>query len=213
MLILLIISIALLHAAPINTADEMLSALVRETYPERVQLTAQQITDLLVQHYKQIETFHDQPKALKMTGERTGDINLMTVNGVSGSNNVFINGNNNAVTNNNYYVQIGSDAADLDHLITLIMTLTQQDETTDDVAQMVNDVLDIAREHVPEEPEETFVLFTTEIPTSVQTTTTSELKTTTATSSSTTLETLVTSTTSTSTSSSARYTYWAYRML
>ena len=133
MLTLLIISIALLHAAPVNTADEMLSALVRETYPERVQLTPQQITDLLVQHYKQIETL-DQPKALKMTGERTGDINVMTVNGVSGSNNVFINGNNNAVTNNNYYVQIGSNAANLDHLITLIMTLAQQDETTDDVA-------------------------------------------------------------------------------
>merc|ERR1711970_481614 len=122
-----------------------------------------------------------------MTGERAGDINIMTVDGVSGSNNVFINGNNNVVTNN-YYVQIGSNAADLDHLITLIMNLTQQDETDGDIFEMVNDVLDIAREHVTEEPEpteETIVSLpsTTEISTSVDMTTTSTTTTSTSTTS------------------------------
>jgi len=175
MLALLILTTALLQAAPIST-DDMLTSLVRDTYSEKVQLTAQQITDLLVEHYKQMEALNDRPKALRMTGERAGSLNMMTVGSVSGSNNVFINGDNNSVTNNNYYLQIGSNPTDLDHLITLIMNLTQQDKNDDEISQMVNDVVDVAREHILEEAEtteETFVSWTstTELSTSAEMTT------------------------------------------
>merc|ERR1719356_577677 len=71
--------------------------------------------------------------------------------GVTGSNNVLINGNNGQITNNFYYVQIGENRSDLEHLIKLIMNLTQQEETEEELGMMVNDVLNIANQHVEEE--------------------------------------------------------------
>ena len=147
---ILILTVA--QAIPLNLEDEIMKKVITDRFgSEKIRLSPLEITDLLVEHYKRLDSVKS-PKEIRKfeVGEsEERSANLQTVNTVSGSNNHFINGNGAQVTNN-YYFQIGEDPAHLEHLIKLIMQFTKSEEP---LGTMVNDVLDIVHDRVQEDTE------------------------------------------------------------